>query len=74
MRFLEGASPWLQAAVSQILATFSGEDGSVSFVQLLALLKELDRRARDGDEDAAQAIACVRHLSRLIDIAKRGQL
>jgi hypothetical protein len=63
------ASPWLHEAVSQIMATFSGED--TSFVPLANLLIELDRRSRAGDDDATKVLACVRQFSRLIAVAKR---
>jgi hypothetical protein len=67
---LGDASPWLHEAVSTLMATFSGEDAS--FLLVVNLLVELDKRAVSGDADAEKVLACVRQFERLVKLATRG--
>lgn len=58
--------------LDNILATFSGEDGCMSFMFLRGLLEALDERAAGGDKDAEEVLkVTVGGLSRLIDLAKK---
>lgn len=60
-----------RVAFTQILDTFTGADGGVSFVDLCDLVVEFDAKAAAGDRAAQQVLDCILKLARLIEIAQR---
>jgi len=56
-------------AFQQILDTFSGADGGISFVLLKTLVEELDQRAESGDQAAQRIVEVVYQFARLINLA-----
>lgn len=71
MKIMEMTRPKMQAAMQQILDTFTGADGGISFTRLCATCQVLDAMAAKGDRDSEEALKCVLQLHRLIEISDR---
>lgn len=54
-----------------ILDTFSGADGGISFVQMRRLIEDMDKKAAKGDKPAQEVILIMKRFSRMIDTAKK---
>jgi len=54
---------------NNILDTFGGADGGVSFVRLQSFLKDIENRWLDGDKDSGLILDIMSRFSKLIDIA-----
>lgn len=72
MALLTGVSETTRTAMENLLDTFTGADGGGRYVLFCSLIKELDRRSKDGDEYATQMLTFVHYTSRLIDEANRS--
>jgi len=55
--------------VVQILDTFTGADGGVSFMAFRCLVEEMDARAAKGDKVAEEVLLTVTRFSRLLKTA-----
>jgi hypothetical protein len=62
--------PGLQEAFDDLLDVFSGGDNS-RFFALLGLVREMDKRATNGDAVAVQVLQTVIRMHNLINTAKR---
>lgn len=61
-----------QLDLQDILDTFSGADGGVSFVLFRNLIDSLVEKEKNGDENATQILLLVTRFNRLIQIASKG--
>ena len=67
----EMSRPETTAACDTISDTFSGADGGIGYVKVMALIQRLDKAAVEGDKKADAVLECVRQFHRLINIAQR---
>jgi len=72
-KVLHMTRPGMQEAFEHLLDTFTGADGGTGIYALMRFCSQLDKQAADGDKDAAEILSCVTRLSRLINIAKKGE-
>jgi hypothetical protein len=61
----------VKKSLDNILDTFGGVDGGISFVQLKTLVEQLASRAETGDESAAEVLNVMFRFERLIEVAKK---
>lgn len=69
MKIGKFSSSELTKAMENILDTFSGVDGGVSYVMFCNMIKDLDDEAINGDINAKKLTDIVRQFSKLINIA-----
>ena len=56
-------------ALDNIMDVLSGKDGGISFICLMAFLRDIDSRAAAGDMAAEQVIDVMLRFNRLIEVA-----
>ena len=57
-------------AMNKILDTFGGIDGGISYMRMCELIKELGKRANNGDRGAATLVGYVHKFAALINVAR----
>lgn len=57
------------AAFDNILDTFGGADGGVSFINLKWMIENMDSLSDQGEEHATEIIKVMLRFSKLIDVA-----
>lgn len=60
----------VQAAMDNVLDTFSGGDGGVRYVVFCQYVQQLDSQAESGDDAAKEILKVITRFSRLVDLAQ----
>ena len=63
-------NPTVERALNNIMDTFSGGDNT-AFVFFLAMVRDLDAQAANGDKPAQQLLKMVLDFSKLIEVSQR---
>jgi hypothetical protein len=58
-----------QKHLDNIMDCMAGADGGIRFVNLLMLLRGMDEKADEGDNDAQQVLDVMIRFSKMIDVA-----
>lgn len=65
-------SPEIERHFTNVLDTFGGTDGGISFVNIKCLIEMVDERAQAGDQASIELLeATLVRFSKLIDIANK---
>lgn len=60
----------LKEAINDIMDTFAGADGGISFVNLRSILENMDKEAGNGNLSAQEILEVVYRFHRLVKMAQ----
>jgi hypothetical protein len=69
MKAPNGLSIELKETIDYIMDIFAGADGGIGFVNLLALLREVEQQLEEGEQEAAEILQVIYRFKRLLEIA-----
>ena len=73
LNMLENVTKDVKEACDNILSTFGGEDGGISFTNFYRLVEQMDEKYQNGDEAAKKLLDVIIQFNKFIEVANNGK-